>query len=302
MCRALIASIAALALESASFAQQTAASAGLGAASPLVQVERLIGDQYAGFKQSCLLVYGDGGYHREARRQEVIDNRPSTPGYWKSAEVFEGGIPLGTLQELKKVIESEEFRAVTGTVGDPSGLRPKLLYGPRGVTPRGDIDILTASVARPNNPQVFEVFLGNTHLENSLKSFVTWIDGVEKRKARPSDKAAANNCATSSSPVARSSWEPTTSLVAKPIFTPDPDYPIDERDARHAGTVLVEAIVNVDGSVSPVSVKRGINPVLDQKALEAVRKWVFAPARLIGVPVAVPMNVEVNFRPASKSD
>ncbi len=294
--RTLIAIVVALVLESAGFGQQTASRTDLGAALPFVQVERLIGDQHAGFKQSCLLVYADGRYHREVRRQEVVDNRPSTTGYWKSANVFEGGMPLGALQELKKVVESEEFRAIAGTVGNPSGLRSNLLYGPRGVTPRSDIDILTASVAHPSGPQVFEVFLDNVRLENSLKSFVTWIDGAEKRKDRPLDKAAANNCATSSPPGTSSSWEPTTNLVATPISTPDPDYPVAERDARHAGTVQVQAIVNADGSVGPVSVTRGINPVLDQRALEAVRKWRFAPARLIGVPVAVPMSVEVNFR------
>ena len=175
------------------------------------------------------------------------------------------------------MVESEEFRAIAGTVGNPSGLRSNLLYGPRGVTPRSDIDILTASVAHPSGPQVFEVFLDNVRLENSLKSFVTWIDGAEKRKDRPLDKAAANNCATSSPPGTSSSWEPTTNLVATPISTPDPDYPVAERDARHAGTVQVQAIVNADGSVGPVSVTRGINPVLDQRALEAVRKWRFAP-------------------------
>jgi TonB family protein len=297
MDRTLISIIAALGLAPTGFAQQTTSGASLGPHLPFVQVDRLFGDQYVGFRQSCLLIYADGRYHREARRQEVTDNRPSTTGYWKSAEVTEGTIPSGGLQELTKIVESEEFRAINGTVGDPSGLSSNLLYGSRGVTARGDIKILMASVSHPNNPQIFEVFFGNSHLEEpSLKPFVAWIDGVEKQKAGPLDKAAANNCVTFSSPGVGSSWEPTTSLVAKPIFTPGPDFPIDERNAKHTGTVLVQAVVNADGTVGPVSVKRGINPVLDQSALEAVRKWRFAPARLIGVPVAVPMSVEVAFR------
>jgi TonB family protein len=35
---------------------------------------------------------------------------------------------------------------------------------------------------------------------------------------------------------------------------------------------------------------------LDEKALEAVRTWRFEPARKDGVPVAVQISVEVNFR------
>jgi TonB family protein len=35
---------------------------------------------------------------------------------------------------------------------------------------------------------------------------------------------------------------------------------------------------------------------LDEKAIDAVRKWRFDPARKDGHPVAVPVNIEVNFR------
>jgi TonB family protein len=35
---------------------------------------------------------------------------------------------------------------------------------------------------------------------------------------------------------------------------------------------------------------------LDQKAVEAVRKWKFEPAMKDGKPVAVQISVEVNFR------
>ena len=41
---------------------------------------------------------------------------------------------------------------------------------------------------------------------------------------------------------------------------------------------------------------RSLGLGLDEKALDAVRTWRFEPARKDGVPVAVQINVEVNFR------
>jgi TonB family protein len=35
---------------------------------------------------------------------------------------------------------------------------------------------------------------------------------------------------------------------------------------------------------------------LDEKAVEAVKKWLFVPGKQNGKPVAVPATVEVNFR------
>ena len=43
-------------------------------------------------------------------------------------------------------------------------------------------------------------------------------------------------------------------------------------------------------------VARSLGMGLDQKAIEAVRKWKFEPAMKDGRPVAVQINVEVNFR------
>jgi TonB family protein len=43
-------------------------------------------------------------------------------------------------------------------------------------------------------------------------------------------------------------------------------------------------------------VQRTLGLGLDEKAIEAVRQWKFDPARKNGQPVAVQINVEVNFR------
>ena len=50
---------------------------------------------------------------------------------------------------------------------------------------------------------------------------------------------------------------------------------------------MLEIVVRRDGSVGDVRLKRSLDRGLDQRAIEAVRQWRFAPARRHGVPVDV---------------
>ena len=55
-------------------------------------------------------------------------------------------------------------------------------------------------------------------------------------------------------------------------------------------------IVGPDGRPHDIRVSRSLGMGLDEKAIEAVRQWKFEPARKNGQPVAVQINVEVDFR------
>jgi TonB family protein len=274
---------------------QTPGSSGKGTPSILVHVEELAGEQYSGFTQSCLLVYADGRYHREIRHQEHADGRAW--GDWLLPQAFEGVLRADDLERLREIVESDSFRVIAATVGDPATLRDSIVFNLRGVTPEHDLDILAASVSHPTGSQGFEVLRSTPGLrmENSFKLFVRWIDEVEKRKEGQLDKAAANRCATSSSPRGSSLAEPTTPLTPRPIYTPPPDSSINQGNANYSGTVVVQAVVNGDGSVGPVSVKHGIDPELDQAALASVRKWRFSPARLHGMAIPALTDIEVHF-------
>ena len=80
------------------------------------------------------------------------------------------------------------------------------------------------------------------------------------------------------------------------IYTPDPQYSDEARKAKYQGTVTLWLIVGADGRPRDVKVARSLGMGLDQKAVEAVRTWKFEPALKDGHPVAVQINVEVNFR------
>jgi protein TonB len=81
------------------------------------------------------------------------------------------------------------------------------------------------------------------------------------------------------------------SLLSKVL----PEYSDDARKARIQGIVELIVIVNADGSLTMESVNRSLGFGLDQKAIEAVKKWKFQPAAKDGKPVAMRVAISVNF-------
>ena len=79
------------------------------------------------------------------------------------------------------------------------------------------------------------------------------------------------------------------------LENPSPDYSEEARKAKYQGTVVLWLIVDSNGKPRDVKVARSLGMGLDQKAIEAVRQWKFQPAMKDGTPVAVQINVEVNF-------
>ena len=80
------------------------------------------------------------------------------------------------------------------------------------------------------------------------------------------------------------------------LDTPDPEYSEEARKAKYQGVVVLWLIVGPDGKPRDIRVSRPLGMGLDQKAIEAVQRWRFEPAMKDGRPVAVQINVEVNFR------
>ena len=72
-------------------------------------------------------------------------------------------------------------------------------------------------------------------------------------------------------------------------------YTDDARRRGTVGNVILEIVINRDGTVSDVSVRRGLGAGLDERAIDAVRQWKFSPARRLGEPVDVIVEVAVEF-------
>jgi periplasmic protein TonB len=81
----------------------------------------------------------------------------------------------------------------------------------------------------------------------------------------------------------------------KRLSAPPPVYPDLAVTARLQGIVIIEATINERGRVVSTTLLSGV-PMLNEAALEAVKKWVYTPTLLNGVPTPVIMTVTVRFK------
>ena len=75
-----------------------------------------------------------------------------------------------------------------------------------------------------------------------------------------------------------------------------PDYTEEARVRRLAGEVVLEIVVRRDGSVGDLKIVKGLGGGLNERAVQAVRQWRFSPARRLGTPVDVIVEVAVEFK------
>jgi TonB family protein len=74
------------------------------------------------------------------------------------------------------------------------------------------------------------------------------------------------------------------------------DYTEDARRRNVEGEVVLEIVVRRDGTVGDVKIVQRLGAGLDDRAVQAVRQWRFAPARRMGAPVDVIVEVAVEFK------
>jgi len=74
------------------------------------------------------------------------------------------------------------------------------------------------------------------------------------------------------------------------------DYTEEARRRGLFGEVVLEIVVRSDGTVGDVKMLHGLDSGLDERAVQAVRQWRFAPAQRQGTPVDVLVEVAVEFK------
>jgi TonB family protein len=86
------------------------------------------------------------------------------------------------------------------------------------------------------------------------------------------------------------------------LSAPNPRLKVDPKYIRAAahegveGTVVLYAVIGMDGVVRGVRIMRSLDARLDESAVEAFSKWKFDPATSAGSPVDVEAVVEIPFQ------
>lgn len=121
-----------------------------------------------------------------------------------------------------------------------------------------------------------------------------------------SNQGTSSNLATSSTAVSNSDTnEVLTTTDQMPTFngnlqrwlSNNLNYPNDAYNARVQGRVICSFIVEKDGSVSSITVEKGISPSLDAEACRVIRampKW--NPGKKNGEAVRVKFNLPISFK------
>jgi periplasmic protein TonB len=86
-------------------------------------------------------------------------------------------------------------------------------------------------------------------------------------------------------------------LTPKLLQEVKPQYTAQAMRAKIQGEVLLECVIQTDGSVGNIRVLRSLDSAfgLDQEAIKAARQWKFAPGTRQGQPVPVLVTIQIAF-------
>jgi TonB family protein len=81
------------------------------------------------------------------------------------------------------------------------------------------------------------------------------------------------------------------------LINPSPAYTEEARKSHIKGTIVIRGIVRKDGALDDLKIEKGLGYGLDESAINTLTtEWRFKPGTLNGVPVAVMVQLEVDFK------
>jgi TonB family protein len=170
--------------------------------------------------------------------------------------------------------------------------------------------ILHAIISKDGTVERLDVISGNGMLVNAARDAVSqWTYKPYLLNGQPTEvetsitvnfSLADSAVSQGQSPVASEAVDGVKQIGGDvigpiPIYQPEPEYTAEAKKAKFMGVVTVSIIVDKNGIPQNVHVTRGVGMGLDEKAVEAVKLYKFKPGMENDRPVAVYMNIEVNF-------
>ncbi len=200
---------------------------------------------------------------------------------------------------------------ISGTIGDMSGaVIPNATVVLSRITPPKSTVATTSSNA--GEWSFASVEAGDYNLEVKTPGFRPYLQRVTVTAGAPMsfgirlDVGSIQDTITvqgeTSSRLNRSSGSPQRIRVGgnvRPtqlIKKVDPEYPQHLKDAGISGSVILQAVIGVEGDVLNVrAISPDVNQELVNSAVNAVKQWKYAPTLLNGVSIEVSTMITVNF-------
>jgi TonB family protein len=137
--------------------------------------------------------------------------------------------------------------------------------------------------------------------ENALGALRSWRFSPAKRNGEFVDAIAQIDIDFSLAAAPRAEYDDIQSTNIPGISPPtvikrvEPQYTAEARQARAAGTVILQAVIQTDGTADILKVIKPLPYGLTETAIEAIRQWRFRPANRYGKVIPVQMTIEVDF-------
>ena len=119
------------------------------------------------------------------------------------------------------------------------------------------------------------------------------------QQSTPPANTSSPSAPANASSAAESNAQPFTEANFKANYAhnPKPDYPAIAKSRGWQGKVLLRVKVSVEGLSDSVTVEKSSDhEILDDAAIEAVKKWRFVPAKRGDTPVASSVIVPIDFK------
>jgi len=137
--------------------------------------------------------------------------------------------------------------------------------------------------------------------ENALNTVRSWRFSPAKRNGEFVDTIAQIDIDFSLATAPRAEYDDIQSMNVPGVSVPtvikrvEPQYTTEARQARVTGAVVLQAVIQTDGTADILKVVKPLPLGLTESALEAIRQWKFRPANRYGKVIPASMAIEVNF-------
>jgi TonB family protein len=141
--------------------------------------------------------------------------------------------------------------------------------------------------------------------ENALAALHSWRFSPAKRNGEPVDAIAQVDIDFSLAEAPPIEYDDVNRpAISGPtvLMRVEPKYTDEARQARVVGTVILQAVVQTNGTANILKVVKPLPLGLTESALEAIQQWKFRPAvSRNGKEIPVAINIEVDFNLEQKN-